>query len=104
MKEVAEKDFEKAISGPKPVVVDFSAEWCGPCKQLAPVLEQVHADRADRFDLVKVDIDKSQSLAARFGIRGVPTLIAFRNGKPLAQKVGAMSKSQLNAWIDSAIG
>ncbi|QDH13694.1 thioredoxin [Formicincola oecophyllae] len=83
-----------------PVVVDFWAPWCGPCKMLGPILEDVAKEMQGRLKVVKVDIDQSPELASRFGIRSIPTLILFKNGEAVAQQMGAMPRSQLVSWIE----
>jgi thioredoxin 1 len=84
-----------------PVLVDYWAEWCGPCKMIAPILDEVARDYDGRLRVVKLNVDDNQSVPARFGIRGIPTLMLFRNGAQVATKVGALSKSQLTAFLDS---
>lgn len=83
-----------------PVLVDFWAEWCGPCRMLTPVLEQVAPEYADKLKIVKVNVDESPETPAKFGVRGIPTLIIFKNGEAAATKVGALSKTQLCAWLE----
>jgi thioredoxin 1 len=85
------------------VLVDYWAEWCGPCKMVAPIVEEVARDYAGRLKVAKIDIDQYDKMAARFGVRGIPTLMLFRNGAVAAQKVGALSKSQLTAFLDTNI-
>lgn len=86
-----------------PVLVDFWAEWCGPCKTIAPVLEELALEYTGRVAIAKLNVDDHPDAAEKFNIRGIPTLILFKNGEPEATKVGALSKSQLAAFIDSNI-
>ena len=84
-----------------PVLVDYWAEWCGPCKMIAPILDEVSRDYVDKLNVAKVNVDENQEIASKYGIRGIPTLMLFRNGAVVATKVGALSKSQLTAFLDS---
>ena len=85
----------------EPVVVDFWAEWCGPCRAIAPSLEELGVEFAGKLDIVKVNIDENPQTPSQFGVRGIPTLILFKDGKPAATQVGAMPKSRLKDWISS---
>lgn len=104
IKHVSDSTFEaEVLQSSTPVLVDFMATWCGPCKMIAPVLEQVAVEFADRLRIVKVDVDECPGTAAKYGIRGVPTLILFKNGAPAQTNVGAMSKSQLTEFLNNAL-
>ena len=92
---------EEVINSSQPVLVDYWADWCGPCKMIAPILDEITADYGDRLKVAKLNIDENPATPPRFGIRGIPTLMLFKNGEVEATKVGAMSKSQLTAFIDS---
>ncbi|HSG59114.1 MAG TPA: thioredoxin TrxA [Woeseiaceae bacterium] len=95
-------DFEKdVLQSEKPALVDFWAEWCGPCKMIAPLLDEAADDYADRLTVVKLNVDENPNTAQKFGIRSIPTLILFKDGNVQAQKLGAMSKSQLTDFLDS---
>ncbi len=86
-----------------PVLVDYWAEWCGPCKMIAPILDDVAREYAGRLKVAKLNIDENQATPPKYGIRGIPTLMIFKNGEVAATKVGALAKSQLTAFIDSNI-
>jgi thioredoxin 1 len=101
---VTDDSFDpEVLQSQLPVLVDYWAEWCGPCKMVAPILEEVAKDYSGRLKIAKLDIDSNDKMAARFGVRGIPTLMLFKNGAVTAQKVGALSKSQLTAFLDSHI-
>ncbi len=97
-------NFDSVIKDAQtPVLVDFWAEWCGPCKMIAPVLEELATEYAGRLTIAKLNVDDQREATEKFSIRGIPTLILFKNGEPEATKVGALSKSQLAAFLDSNI-
>ena len=98
--DVDERGFDAAIAAPNPVLVDFFVSWCGPCRAMAPALEAFAARRSDDLAVLKVDIDAEPGVAGRYGIRSVPTLMLFQDGKPLAAQAGMMSEKQLGAFVD----
>ena len=101
--DVNEENFDSVvINSDKPVLVDFWAEWCGPCKMIAPVLVELADEYGEKLKVCKMDVDANPDTAPKYGIRGIPTLILFNNGEVAGTKVGALSKSQLSAFIDSA--
>ena len=92
---------ETVAAADKPVIVDFWAEWCGPCKMIAPILDEVSKTYDGRLQVAKMNVDENRDVPAKFGIRGIPTLMLFKNGNLEATRVGALSKSQLTAFLDS---
>lgn len=104
LKQVTDATFESdVLQSSVPVLVDFWAAWCGPCKMIAPILDELAADYEGKVSIVKVNVDENQESPAKFGIRGIPTLLLFKNDTLMGTKVGAASKSQLAAFIDSHI-
>ncbi len=102
IKKVTDASFENdVLKADKPVLVDYWAEWCGPCKMIAPVLDEVAKDYDGRLQIAKMNVDENREIPARFGIRGIPTLMIFKDGQLAATKVGAVSKAQLTAFIDA---
>ena len=102
--QITDSSFETdVLQADKPVLVDYWAEWCGPCKMLAPILDEVAIEYGDKLTIAKLDIDSNPNTPPKFGIRGIPTLMIFKGGDVVGTKVGAMSKSQLTAFIDETI-
>ncbi|MCY7318778.1 MAG: thioredoxin TrxA [Ramlibacter sp.] len=101
IKHVSDSSFEAdVLKADKPVLVDYWAEWCGPCKMIAPILDEVSGTYKDKLQIAKMNVDENRDIPAKFGIRGIPTLMLFKDGQLAATKVGAMSKAQLTAFID----
>ena len=98
----SDSSFEAdVLNSEKPALVDFWAEWCGPCRMIAPLLDEAASEYADRMSIVKLNVDENPNVAQRFGIRSIPTLMLFKNGAVQAQKLGAMSKSQLTEFLEN---
>ena len=91
------------LQSDKPVLVDFWAEWCGPCKMIGPSLEEISEELGDQVSIVKMDIMESTDTPAKFGVQSIPLMVLFKNGEPVAQKLGAAPKSQLKAWLESEL-
>jgi len=101
---VSDATFDaEVLQSPLPVLVDYWADWCGPCRMIAPILDEIAKEYAGRLNVAKLNVDENQQTPQKFGIRGIPTLMLFKNGNIEATKVGALSKSQLTAFIDSHI-
>ena len=101
IKHTSDASFDVDVLGcDKPVLVDYWAEWCGPCKMIAPILDEVSKDYDGRLQIAKMNVDENRDVPAKFGIRGIPTLMLFKGGQLAATKVGALNKAQLTAFID----
>ena len=104
-KTVTDASFQNDVLGSdKPVLVDFWAEWCGPCRMIAPALEEMSVELQERVTIAKLNIDDNPDAPARYGVRGIPTMILFKDGKVAATKVGAAPKTQLQSWLEGELG
>ena len=98
---ISDESFEEEVlQSERPVLIDYWAEWCGPCKMIAPVLDEIATEYSDRLKVVKLNIDDNPQTPPKYGIRGIPTLMVFKNGQVEATKVGSVSKAQLTAFLD----
>ncbi len=103
-KQIKDKEFEsEVIDSTLPVLIDFWAEWCGPCTMLAPTLEELSKEMEGKLKIVKMDIDENPATPSKLGVRGIPTMIIFKEGKQLAVKVGVQPKNTIQEWINSVI-
>lgn len=101
---VTDDSFEAdVLKATGPVLVDFWAEWCGPCKQIGPALEEIAADKAGEIAIAKVNIDENPMAPSKYGVRGIPTLLIFKDGEEVSRQVGAMAKSKIEEWINSTL-
>jgi|TARA_X000000950_G_C13888400_1_gene649828 thioredoxin 1 len=102
---VTDSDFSSAVlESEKPVLVDFWAEWCGPCKTIAPILKEISDEYSDKLTVAKVDVEANPNTPVQYSVRGIPALMIFNRGEVIGTKVGALSKSQLKAFIDECLG
>ncbi|MDR3005046.1 MAG: thioredoxin TrxA [Acidovorax sp.] len=105
IKHISDASFEAdVLQSSTPVLVDYWAEWCGPCKMIAPILDDVAGTYEGKLSIAKMNVDENRDIPAKFGIRGIPTLMLFKNGELVATKVGALAKAQLTAFIDQNLG
>lgn len=101
---VTDSSFQAdVLAADKPVLVDFWAEWCGPCRMIAPALEELSDELGDQVSIVKLNIDENPEAPGKYGVRGIPTMILFKDGQPVATKVGAEPKSRIQAWLEGSI-
>lgn len=104
IKHISDASFDSdVLQSAQPVLVDYWAEWCGPCKMIAPILDEVAKDYSGRLNIAKMNVDQNREVPAKFGIRGIPTLMLFKNGQLAATKVGALNKAALTAFIDQQL-
>ncbi|PWE18463.1 thiol reductase thioredoxin [Marinicauda salina] len=103
-KAVSDESFETdVLKADGPVLVDFWAEWCGPCKQIAPALDEIASEKNGALTIAKVNIDENPMTPGKYGVRGIPTLMLFNGGEPVSFKVGAMSKGKIQEWLDETL-
>lgn len=103
-KQIKDNEFENEVIASKtPVLIDFWAEWCGPCRMLGPILEQLSDEMKDKIKIVKMNIDENPETPSKYGVRSIPTMMIFNNGEQVAVKVGALPKNVVKEWIDSAL-
>lgn len=101
--EINENNFNETINSEKPVLVDFWAQWCGPCRMLLPTIEELSSELVDKITISKCNVDENPNIAEKFGIMSIPALLIFKNGELIEQRVGGSSKQNLITWIDSVI-
>ena len=104
VKSIKENEFEsEVINSDKPVVIDFWAEWSGPCKEIAPILDEIADEMKDKIKVVKINIDENPNIPNKYGIQSIPTMIIFKNGQPISTKIGAAIKSEVKTWIETSL-
>jgi thioredoxin 1 len=103
--QVNDSEFDsKVLKSSKPVLVDFWAEWCGPCKQVGPIIDEIASEMGEKLEVVKINIDQNPDTPQKYGVRGIPTLLIFNEGSVVATKVGSMPKTKIVEWISSTLG
>ena len=104
VKSIKENEFEsEVINSDKPVLIDFWAQWCGPCKEIAPILEEIADEMQDTIKVVKINIDENPNIPNKYGIQSIPTMIIFKKGQPISTKIGAAIKSEVKTWIETSV-
>ena len=104
VKSIKEKEFEsEVINSDKPVLIDFWAEWCGPCKEIGPILDEIADEMKDKIKVVKINIDENPNIPNKYGIQSIPTMIIFKKGQPISTKIGAANKSEVKTWIETSV-
>lgn len=104
VKSIKENEFDiEVINSDKPVLIDFWAEWCGPCKEISPILEEISDEMKDTVKVVKMNIDENPNIPNKYGIQSIPTMIIFKKGEPISTKVGVVIKSELKTWIETSV-
>ena len=104
VKSIKENEFDsEVISSDKPVLIDFWAEWCGPCKEISPILEEIADEMKDIVKIVKMNIDENPNVPNKYGIQSIPTMIIFKKGEPVSTKIGSVVKSELKTWIETSL-
>ena len=104
VKSIKENEFEsEVINSNKPVLIDFWAEWCGPCKEIAPILDEIADEMKDKIKVVKINIDENPNIPNKYGVQSIPTMIIFKKGTPISTKIGAAIRSEVKTWIETSI-
>ena len=104
VKSIKENEFDsEVINSDKPVLIDFWAEWCGPCKEISAILEEISDEMKDTVKVVKMNIDENPNIPNKYGIQSIPTMIIFKKGEPISTKVGVVIKSELKTWIETSV-
>ena len=104
VKSIKENEFEsEVINSNKPVLIDFWAEWCGPCKEIGPILDEIADEMKDKIKVVKINIDENPNIPNKYGIQSIPTMLIFKKGEPISTKIGAAIRSEVKTWIETSI-